>query len=43
MKVGGRRILVIPANLAYGDNPPAGSSIPANATLVFDVALLETT
>jgi len=43
MKVGGRRILVIPANLAYGANPPAGSSIPANATLVFDVALLETT
>jgi len=43
MKVGGRRILVIPANLAYGANPPAGSTIPANATLVFDVALLETT
>lgn len=40
MKVGGTRRLVIPASLAYGSQPPAGSSIPANAALVFVVKLL---
>jgi len=40
MKVGGVRRLVIPAELAYGPNPPQGSSIPANAALVFDVTLI---
>ena len=40
MKVGGTRRLVIPANQAYGANPPAGSGIPANADLVFDVELV---
>ncbi len=39
MKVGGTRRLLIPANLAYGASPPAGSGIPANAALVFDVTL----
>jgi FKBP-type peptidyl-prolyl cis-trans isomerase len=39
MKVGGTRRLLIPANLAYGANPPSGSGIPANANLVFDVTL----
>lgn len=39
MKIGGERRLVIPADLAYGANPPSGSGIPANAPLVFDVTL----
>lgn len=37
MKVGGTRRLLIPADEAYGANPPAG--IPANAPLVFDITL----
>lgn len=39
MKVGGTRRILIPADQAYGANPPAGSGIPANADLVFDVEL----
>ncbi len=40
MKIGGTRRLVIPAEMAYGANPPQGSGIPANADLVFDVELV---
>jgi FKBP-type peptidyl-prolyl cis-trans isomerase len=40
MKVGGTRRLLIPADLAYGANPPQGSNIPANADLVFDIELI---
>jgi len=40
MKVGGKRRLLIPADQAYGANPPQGSGIPANANLVFDVEML---
>jgi FKBP-type peptidyl-prolyl cis-trans isomerase FkpA len=39
MKVGGTRRLVIPADQAYGANPPQGSGIPPNAPLVFDIEL----
>jgi peptidylprolyl isomerase len=41
MKVGGRRELIIPPNLAYGANAPAGSGIAPNDTLIFIVDLLK--
>jgi len=41
MKIGGRRILVIPSELAYGARPRAGSGIEPNEPLVFVIDLYD--
>lgn len=41
MQVCETRRLIVPAGLGYGNDPPAGSGIPAGATLIFDVQLVD--
>lgn len=39
-KVGSRVVIVIPPDLGYGDQPPAGSGIEKDSTMVFTVDIL---
>ena len=40
MRIGGQRRLIIPPELAYGSTTPDPTKIPPNATLLFDITLL---
>jgi len=40
MKVGGKRQLVIPPELGYGDQTTPGNKIPPNSTLLFEVEMM---
>ena len=41
MQKGGKYVLTIPAEQAYGAEPPPGSPIPPNADLVFEVEVVD--
>jgi FKBP-type peptidyl-prolyl cis-trans isomerase len=43
MRVGGMRRVVIPPDLAYRNTGSQDGTIPPNATLVFDIELLDVT
>lgn len=41
MQKGGKYVAKIPASMAYGATPPAGSPIPPNADLTFEIELID--
>lgn len=41
MMIGGKRRLIIPPELAYGDDDVGDGLIPGNSTLIFEIELLD--
>jgi FKBP-type peptidyl-prolyl cis-trans isomerase FkpA len=41
MKVGGKRTLIVPADLAYGSRGMGRGAVPPNSPMVFDIELLD--
>ena len=41
MRIGGQRRVIIPPDLAYGSTGSGDGTIPANATLIFEIELLD--
>jgi FKBP-type peptidyl-prolyl cis-trans isomerase len=40
MRVGGRRIVLVPGSLAFGDNPPASLGLKPNESLVYVIDMV---
>jgi FKBP-type peptidyl-prolyl cis-trans isomerase len=40
MRVGGKRTIIVPPDLAFGSRSAAGGKIPPNSTIIFTIELV---